>query len=142
MKIPGLTKAVIQENTAGGSYERGEEYFERGAVRFVEQRNGEIEAAVKGSHYLPYAVHIQFDERGIQAVECTCPYHGGTWCKHIVATLLRCLEESSEDEEATSVAALLDGLDRETVVAIVQRLAARHPELTDSIKQELSRLDS
>lgn len=140
MNIPGLDRSVIKENTAGGSYERGEVYVRNGAVNVVKHVEGEIEARVEGSQYLPYTVHIEYDDGGVGAVNCTCPYHEGTWCKHIAATLMTVLERGADPESADSVRALLLNLDREALVTLVERLVEHDPALADRIEDEYTHL--
>ena len=142
MQIPNLEKATIQENTAGGSYERGEKYAEEDRVRSIRQiGEHEVEARVKGQQYLPYTVHIEFDEEGITEVECTCPYHAGTWCKHVAATLIVAVDGSVPKATRPSVADLVGDLDREELVELITRLAEYDPDLVDQIKAERTRLD-
>ncbi len=141
MEIPNLTTETIRKNTAGGSYRRGEEYFNTGAVLSVQQAGErQVEAFVKGGDVFPYTVHIQYDDAGITDARCTCPYHAGSWCKHIVAALLAYLHRAKQDEPRSSVAALLDGLDRDALVGLLERLVEREPELADWVKREYAHL--
>ena len=135
MQIPGLTEATIREHAAQDSYERGEEYAARGAVVSLKRTGPRtVEAYVKGSRMLPYTVTIRHDEAAITDVECTCPYHAGSWCKHIAATLLVCLREDLD--RTTALDAVLDTLDRQALIDLIRRLAERHPEVADWIAQE------
>lgn len=141
MQIPGLTTALIREHTAGGSFERGQEYLERGAIQSIEQvGTNEIEAHVKGNQYMPYRVNIEFDQDGITEVSCTCPYYGGSWCKHVAAVLLDVQDETVPRAAPASVRALVDDLDRAALVKILERLAEYDPELLEQIERESKRL--
>lgn len=137
MHVPGLTDDVIRQHTTSGSYERGQQYFEEGAVQHIEYDGQEINARVKGSYYIPYAVHVSFNPGGITDVECTCPYHEGTWCKHIVATLLTVLQQRGEGTPTRSLRDRLSTLDREQLIDLVDRLAARNPAVVDEVEREL-----
>ena len=138
MTIPNLTRAKIQENTTGGSFERGQQYLADGAVRSIERPGPHtLEAQVQGSDVHPYLVTIKFDEEDIQQVRCTCPYHEGSWCKHIVAVLLKTLkQEEIPVAESARVSTLLSDLERDEIVALLKRLVQRDPSLLDEIRSE------
>lgn len=142
MTIPNLSRSEIKEHTTGGSYERGEEYLADGAVRSVKKVDDHtLKAQVQGTDVHPYLVTIQFDESDVQRVECTCPYYEGSWCKHIVAVLLKTLEDDElPAEESVEVDELIEGMDRPALVALVERLVEHDPRLLDQIKRERARL--
>ena len=141
MQIPELTTELIREHTEEGSFERGRAYLERGAIQSVKQvAPAEIEAHVKGSQYVPYRVNIAFDDGGITEVSCTCPYHGGSWCKHVAAVLLEVKEKTVPRAAAASVAALVEDLDRDALISVLEQLAESDPTLIEQIERERSRL--
>jgi len=142
MTIPNLTRETIEEHTAGGSLERGDQYRADGAIRSVKQTDEHtIKAQVQGSDVHPYRVTIRFDETGIETVTCSCPYHEGSWCKHIAAVLLQIVEEDSvPTEESVEVTELVDEMDRSALVALIERLAEHDPDLVEQIKRERARL--
>lgn len=142
MAFPSLTEDDIQEHTAGGSFERGRQYLEDEAVQSLKQTDEHtLKAKVQGTDVHPYLVTVEFGADRITDVECTCPYHSGTWCKHIVATLLKVLRE--DDVPKTKPAAvpdLVDEMDREDLVVLIERLVEHDPRLVDQIKRERARL--
>jgi uncharacterized Zn finger protein len=142
MAFPPLTRADIKDHTAGGSFERGEEYLADGHVRSVKQTDEHtLKAQVQGSDVHPYLVTITFDAEDVQSVKCTCPYYEGSWCKHIVAVLLNVLREGGiPTEEPAEVAELTEGLDRADLVALIERLVEYDPSLLDQIERERARL--
>lgn len=140
MKIPGLSQATIETNAESGSIDRGREYFESGSVKSLRRTDDhEIEAYVQGSDIAPYHVEIKHDDQGIVSAECSCPYVGGTWCRHIVAALLAVLE--SEDGDAVSLGHMLDAFDRVELIHLIERLAEMHPGVTglvdDAYRQKM-----
>ena len=138
MPIPGLTKAIIKEHTAEGSYERGQEYYKQGAVQHIEDTDQTITARVKGSYYIPYAVHVSYNGQGVKEVECTCPYFEGSWCKHIVATLLVILEQDGSASVASpALRERLHDLDRDHLIAVIEELARRDPDPMRRLEQVL-----
>lgn len=141
MSIPTITRPTIQEHTAGGSFERGEEYLANGAVQSVQQVGEHtVKAQVQGHDVHPYLVTLQFDDDSVTDVQCTCPYHGGSWCKHAVAVLLKILNADAVPKaEPAAVSDLVDDLDREAIVGLLERLAESHPEIVSEIEREAAR---
>lgn len=142
MTVPSLTEDDIHEHTAGGSFERGRQYLADGAVQSLKQIDEHtLKAQVQGSDVHPYLVTIQFDADQITDVQCTCPYHGGTWCKHIVATLLKALNtEEVPKAEPAAVVDLVDDLNRAELISLLERLVEHDPRLVDQIERERVRL--
>jgi uncharacterized Zn finger protein len=142
MAFPPLTKDDIRAHTAGGSFERGQQYLAEGAVQSLDLTDAHtLKARVRGSDIHPYLVRIEFDADNVTEVECTCPYHGGSWCKHIVAVLLKVLESDPLPiNEPAAVADEVSDLDRAQLVALLERLAEQHPPLLETLKAERDRL--
>ena len=137
MKLPGLTESTIRAGTSDGSFARGERYFNAGAILSVKpQGANRIEALVQGSDLVPYTVCIGHEDARIVYVECTCPYHAGSWCKHAVAVLLACIHGAAHQDTDAQVETLLDGLDREALVGLITRLVEQDPGLMDRLEQE------
>ena len=67
--------------------QRGQAYFEEGAIRYLEEtEDGVWTAEVEGT--VIYEVEITLDPDGSIAWSCDCPYDWGSMCKHVVAVLL------------------------------------------------------
>lgn len=137
-----VTDADIRERTTGGSYDRGREYVNDGAVQSLEQVGpGTIKAVVQGTDVHPYVVQIEYDEDDVTAVECSCPYVEGSWCKHIAAALLKALASKSIPKtEPVAVAEVVRDLDRSALVALLQRLAEDDPDLVERIEETSTHL--
>ncbi|QXD16140.1 SWIM zinc finger family protein [Rhodocaloribacter litoris] len=128
---------MIQTHATGDSIERGRAYFQAGAVRSLRRAGPDVvEAYVRGGAPTPYTVRLRHDERGLVEARCTCPYHAGAWCKHIVAVALACLHERG----AEPVMARLEALDRAALVQLVGRLVEDDPLLAERVKAEAERL--
>jgi uncharacterized Zn finger protein len=135
-----LTEAIIRQHASLESYERGSDYYHRGAVHSVLHRGQQLQAEVEGSQYEPYHVQITLDAGGVAGAICTCPYDWGGWCKHIVATLLACIREPKTVEERPSIESLLAGLDREQLQALVLKLAEHQPHLANEVEMQVPSL--
>jgi uncharacterized Zn finger protein len=140
MTIPILSEAAIRQQATAESFRRGENYYRQGAVGSLVQRGNVLQAEVEGSQYEPYRVRIAFDEGGIASALCSCPYDWGGWCKHIVATLLACLEAPEEIEVRPALDELLADLDREELRDLLLHLATRDPYLADEIEGQIALL--
>jgi uncharacterized Zn finger protein len=142
MAFPSLTRSDIRAHTAGGSFERGQQYLADGNVRSIKQTDEHtLKAQVQGSDVHPYLVTIQFDADDVQAVKCTCPYYEGSWCKHIVAVLLKVLENGEVPaQDPAELKDLVADLDRSGLVSLIERLVEHNPELLDQIEREHARL--
>jgi len=138
MTIPNLTREKIEEHTSGGSFERGQQYLADGAVRALKRPTPRtIKAQVQGSDIHPYLVTVTFDERAVQSVKCTCPYFEGSWCKHVVAALLKTLKQDEIPvAESGRLGNLVADLDRKELVTLLERLVERDPRILDEIRAE------
>lgn len=140
MKLLSLTEKQLRSFAGDVIYERGEAYFHEGSVReFDYDANAQrIEATVEGN-YDNYLVDIQDGDEF--SATCDCPYDGYP-CKHIVAVLLRFIEErgrlSTNTPESSSKTAKkaafslkksLMNLEREDLADIILAEAAKNKEL-------------
>ncbi len=74
---------------------------------------------------------------GIQEAICTCPYDWGGDCKHIIALLLTYLNRQEDFSRRVSLDELLNGLDRDAILALLKRLLKSNPDLYDEIELAL-----
>ena len=63
--------------------ERGYDYYQMNAVEIINASNRSIDAKVIGSD--AYDVRINFKNREIKSMQCSCPYDD--YCKHLAAVL-------------------------------------------------------
>lgn len=134
---PPLTEATIRELARSKSYQRGQSYYEQGAVSDVVRRGKRVRAEVEGSRYQPYTVTIEFDDAGVAGTDCSCPYDYGGICKHRVAVLLICIRDSDDVRTRPPLPELLAEADRETLEGLLVELAEDRPELADRIETRL-----
>ena len=138
MPILKLDESYIRQFAQERSFQRGEEYFENGAVNSMTQRGQTLSVEVEGSQYDPYHVSIEFDEGGILNALCSCPYDWGGWCKHIVAALLEYMEAPESVEDKAEVQELLASISSETSVSLLHALLSEKPELLEWIEDYLA----
>jgi uncharacterized Zn finger protein len=138
--IPKLSEASIRRRSTSQSFERGQDYYKSGSVTSLIQRGNELSANVEGSEFDPYRISIDFNKGGITSAFCTCPYNFEGWCKHIIATLLTCLQHPDRIEQRPELAELLASLNREQLQLILQNLALEQPEWIDGIEHQIAQL--
>lgn len=136
MEYPVIDQNIIHEYTTDSSFQRGEQYYQSGAVISLIQRDSVLSAKVVGSDYDPYEVQIEFEDGEIFA-ECSCPYDWGGWCKHIVAVLLRYIREPEAIEKRPSLLELLVTLDKDQLEEVIIDLVDQYPHLIDVVEEQV-----
>jgi len=134
---PSFTEAAVRRLARSQSFDRGENYYEKGAVVEVVRRGNVLRGRVEGSQYEPYRVDVHLDESGIANTACSCPYDHGGICKHCVAVLLTVIREPETVAERPPVEDLLADLDRDALYALVVDLLGDRPELTADVERRL-----
>jgi len=92
----------LRELAGAKSYERGEGYYEQGAVRSLVTHAGKLAARVEGTE--DYTV-VMWMENDVLRFTCSCPVgEREEFCKHCVATALTYIEAATspatpEDED-------------------------------------------
>jgi len=128
----------IQDHASPESFDRGNSYYQQGAVMAMVKRGDALRAEVAGTDFAPYKVSVSFDGAGVTSATCDCPYDWGGWCKHIVAVLLTCVREPETVRELPALEEVLSGLDREQLQNLLLKLAELDPSLADAIEGEVS----
>jgi len=137
MSIPKISEFTIRRYANAKSYQRGEAYFESGAVDTIIRRGNLLHAEVDGSEARPYRVSLSFDGHSLNSATCTCAYNFDGWCKHIVATMLVCVRQPEIIEHRPTLEQLLDRLDHLQTQRLVQELVAEHPQLIETIDRHV-----
>ena len=138
MSIPQISEFTIHRHANAKSFQRGEAYYEAGAVNTVTQRGDLLQADVVGSEAKPYHVNLSFDSSGLISVNCTCAYDFDGWCKHIVATMLVCARKPEDIEQRPTLEELLNRLDYIQTQRLLQELVTEHPPLIEAIDRHVS----
>ena len=138
MSIPQISEFTIRRHANAKSFQRGEAYYEAGAVNTVTQRGNLLQADVVGSEVKPYHVNLSFESSGLTSVNCTCAYNFDGWCKHIVATMLVCARNPENIEQRPTLEQLLNSLDYIQTQRVLQELVIEHPQLIEAIDRHVS----
>ncbi|WP_280537772.1 SWIM zinc finger family protein [Halopenitus sp. POP-27] len=108
-------------------YERGENYHAEGRIREIHRFDDAVTAIVRGSRH--YDVRVDLVADGFDP-RCSCPYDGPGACKHVVAVLLRCVEDLPPDE-ADRIDPVLEAADPEALRAFLREAIATDAGLRD-----------
>jgi uncharacterized Zn finger protein len=136
MTIPMISISQIRNLATRSSYERGQEYYQSGAIQNPVRRDDRLEAECEGSHYEPYRVYVRLGgSQGVLQAGCTCEYSFEGYCKHIVALLLTWLHKSEAFAAREAPTAILAKYSKESLIEIVGHMLARHPDLHDLLDQ-------
>ena len=133
-----LTEATVRRLARSQSYDRGENYYEQGAVLNVTKRGETLRAEVEGNQYEPYQVTVELGDVGVTNTECSCPYDHGGLCKHRVAVLLTYLRDPETVTTHPPVSELLADCDRETLYDVLVDVLDDRPELAAEVEQRLA----
>jgi len=79
----------IEELANSKSFERGEDYYESGAVKKITRSGNHFEAMVRGSQLYTVSLDVEHGELNFY---CNCPYDFDGICKHSVALGLAILD--------------------------------------------------
>ena len=90
-----ITEDAVRDRCTDAVFERGEGYLAEDRIREIHRVDDTVTAIVSGSRQ--YDVHVNLAADGFDPW-CTCPYDGPGACKHVVAVLLRCLDDAPTDE--------------------------------------------
>jgi uncharacterized Zn finger protein len=72
MTIPPINEKIIRQNSTNASYQRGQYYYDNGAVISLWQRGQNLQALVSGSEVKPYRVAMDFNQDNLENVSCSC----------------------------------------------------------------------
>lgn len=102
--------------------------YARGALLAQSRSGRTLKALCQGSERDPYRVSITLtSEGGIESGKCSCPV--GHACKHQAALLLAYLDDPQVFAPAVSLHSILEKRTHAELVALVEKLVARRPEL-------------
>jgi uncharacterized Zn finger protein len=138
MSLPKLTESMIRASASAQSFQRGQEYYEGGAISNTAIQGNVLTGECEGTSAPYYSVRVDLDEGGVAAAYCTCPYEFGGYCKHVVALLLTYLHDPQQFAIRAEPTDLLADLDRDDLAALMTKLLRDRPELYDWVEAAIS----
>lgn len=122
-----ITEQEIRESTSERIFSRGKAYYTEGAVHGTIREGRAIRALCEGSRSVPYRVRAVLGEGGVERASCNCPMDG--FCKHIVAMLLKFINEPDAFREVPSFEDILSSLSREEMALVISSMVECEPHL-------------
>jgi len=113
MDVPG---DAVRDICTDAVFERADRYRSEGCIREIHRVDTTVTAVVSGSRQ--YDVRVDLATDGF-APWCDCPYDGPGTCKHVVAVLLRCVDDPPPDD-GDRLDAALDGADADELRAFLR----------------------
>lgn len=133
MKLKDITIEFVKRYSGGGAiYQRGEGYYEDGAVLEMDVGEKQISAVVAGTDN--YGVEI-IEEDGDISSECDCPYDDSV-CKHVVAVMLEFAnnkqkhfqKKKAASRERIGIKEHLGNLSKEELIEIILVCAGKYED--------------
>ncbi|KPN28967.1 hypothetical protein SY89_03201 [Halolamina pelagica] len=122
-----VTEDTVRDVCTDAVFERGERYLADGRIHEIHRVDTTVTAVVSGSRQ--YDVRVDLATDGF-APWCDCPYDGPGACKHVVAVLLRCVDDLPPDG-GDRLDAALDGADADELRAFLRDELATDADLRE-----------
>lgn len=136
--LPKITLSMIHAGAEPQSFQRGEAYYEDGAISNTSIQGNVLMGDCAGTSAPYYRVRVVLDKAGIAEAICTCPYEFGGYCKHIVALLLTYVHHPKRFAIRQAPDELLADLSRDDLAALLTNLLRERPELYDWVEAALA----
>ncbi|WP_435185752.1 SWIM zinc finger family protein [Halobellus sp. EA9] len=120
-----VTEDAVRDICTDTVFERGERYLADGHVREIHRVDTTVTAVVSGSRQ--YDIRVDLAADGF-APWCDCPFDGPGACKHVVAVLLRCVDDPPPDD-GDQLDAALNGADADDLRAFLRDALAADADL-------------
>lgn len=137
-KLPQLTESIVRAGAEPQSFSRAQELYRAGAISNGAVQGNLLSAYCEGTMEPYYRVTAELDDAGILDASCTCAYNYGGYCKHIVALLLTYIHKPKAFSPRQTPDELLADLSRDDLLALVQNLLKREPELYDWVLAQIA----
>ncbi|MDB2226286.1 SWIM zinc finger domain-containing protein [Halorubrum ezzemoulense] len=122
-----VTEDTVRDICTDAVFERGERYLAEGRIHEIHRVDSTVTAVVSGSRQ--YDVRVDLAADGF-APWCDCPYDRPGACKHVVAVLLRCVDDPPADD-GDRLDAALDSADDDELRAFLRDELATNTDLRE-----------
>ena len=122
-----ITTNAVRDICTDAVFERGENYLAESRIHDIHRVDTAVTAVISGSRQ--YDVRVDLAGEGFDPW-CDCPYSGPGACKHVVAVLLRCVDDLPPDE-GDRIEAALDAADADDLRAFLRERLATNTTLRD-----------
>ncbi|WP_225336288.1 SWIM zinc finger family protein [Halomicrobium urmianum] len=122
-----VTEDTVRDVCTDTVFERGERYLSEGRIHEIHRVDSTVTAVVSGSRQHDVRVDLATDEFDPW---CNCPYDGPGACKHVVAVLLRCVDDPPPDD-GDQLDATLDDADADELRTFLRDELAADADLRE-----------
>lgn len=140
--IPRIKKSDITRWTDEVYFQRGQKYYEQGAIYQQRRQGMTLKSKCSGSQAPFYRQEVLFNAKGIVSAECTCPVGAGGRCKHAGALLLAWANDPDSFEEVEALDAALEKRSKPELIAIIKQMLEQDPDLDALLELPLSANES
>ena len=137
-----VTHADIQRWVGPASFQKGMSYFSQGAIFETRLQGQTLKARCRGSQASSYNLQVTFSPSGITSASCSCPVGGGGGCKHVAALLRTWVDAPSSFKKMDDVVASLEKRSKAELIALIQHMIQREPDLEMLIEIPLPGFDT
>ena len=130
-----LSEAAIRKRCSARVFERGQALARTRNLKGLTRAGDELFARCAGSYGEPYQLHARLENGAVSQSNCSCPFEGDGWCKHLVALLLRYGQAPADFRATPTLAAMIGALSREDLNLLLENLMRREPQLLASLAQ-------
>lgn len=127
--IPRISKSIITHWTDDVYFQRGQKYYEQGAIYEQRIQGMAIKSKCSGSQAPFYRQEVLFDNKGIKSEECSCPVGDGGHCKHTVALLLTWVNDPNSFQEVEEIDVILEKLSKPELITLIKQMIEQEPGL-------------
>jgi len=132
--IPRISKSIIAHWTDNAYFQRGQKYYEQGAIYEQRIQGMTIKSKCSGSQVSFYHQEVLFDSKGIKSAECSCPVGDGGHCKHTVALLLTWVNDPNSFQEVEAIDTILEKFSKPELISLIKQIIEQEPDLVSLVE--------
>ncbi len=127
--IPHLTKSDVLRWTDEVYFQRGQKYFDKGAIYDQRRQGMTLKSKCSGAQAPFYRQEVEFDSKGIRSADCSCPVGDGGYCKHAVALLLTWVNDPNSFKKVEALNAALEKRSKAELIDLIKQMLEQEPDL-------------
>jgi uncharacterized Zn finger protein len=136
--IVKLTEEIVRSMSTAKSFERGQEYYQSGALDNTARQGNVLTGKCQGSGDTDYWLRVELDTSGIHSASCTCPFEYYGYCKHLVALLLMYIHEPEGFVHRKGIKEMLSELDHDELIVLIEKMTERDLDMYDWLEMTIS----
>ena len=129
-----LKISSIKANADLKVFERGENLYKNRAISKASIQENRLTGKCAGNEMPYYDITIELDDYGVRKAECSCPFNFPGYCKHVVALLLKYVNEPDSFVVRKSASELINSINKDELAALLTKLVQEKPDIYDWIE--------